>query len=166
MNEYERALLNTISRYPGLSSQSWGIVNRPNGGQGQLEFRHPEEPVNPYPGIPTIEVYNQNLKGSGLEKAIFGDMLHYVPEINPEFRRLQEDFVNKRSIRDYNMDLRAYQRDVKQRGEKRPYKKWWDLSRKDAWVRGLLAPDKDDNWANAYSPEQRKIGEQMLGLLK
>ena len=166
MNQYERALLQVLKQYPVLAQSPWGIFPKTDQvRKGQLEFFHPDEPSSPAPGIPSIEIYNPDLKGDYLESAIFGDMLHYAPEISPEFANLKKEFLDSRTREQHMVDNIAYHAS-KYRGEKRPFDWWFDVSRGDAHIRGLLAPDERNEWARSYTPKQREIGKKMKGLLQ
>lgn len=177
MNEYERALLNVLQQYPRLQQSQWGIVDRTLGNHhGQLEFRHPDEPDNPYPGVPTVEVYNPNLKGKWLEQAIFGDMLHYMPEADKNFNAMRQDFfglltpeqniLNRKTYHDAKSPKLMGHKNNWYYGENRPYDKWFDLSRGDAWIRGILAPDERNDWAGAYTEPQIRQAEKMEKYLR
>jgi len=157
------------TRYPALKGigyvASWGSSRTSNG--GQLEFFHPLERggpggqgANPLPGVPFIEVYNRNLRGEWLERAIFGDMLHYLPEVDPKFNRMREEFRKTLTPEQNKMDQTAY-KNRKAGGENRSYDEWFEASQLDAYLRGYLAPDERNDWRNAYTPTQRDLLERM-----
>jgi hypothetical protein len=126
---------------------------------GGLEFYHPDEPTNPVPGKPTVEVFDKDLQGEDLERAIFGDMLHYLPDSDPKFAQMREEFRETITPEQTRTDLMAYDRSRVQRGERREFAKWFDRTRLDAYIRGYLAPDKNDEWrrSGTYTPEQAQL---------
>jgi hypothetical protein len=60
------------------------------------------------------------------------------------------------------VDQRAYAR----AGEQRPFDDWMQQSRGDAYIRGKLAPDANDDWRDVYTPEQQKTLADMFLHLK
>lgn len=150
-------------KYPRLARYGFEVDYGPperNIGGGYLEFFAPDEEMSPRPGVPYIEIYDRKLTGDDLERAIYGDMLHHLPSVDPEFRRMREEFIGTLTPQQKAIDRRAYER-MKMRGEKRSFRDWFDISRKDAYLRGYLAPDARDEWAGAYTPEQRRRLETM-----
>jgi len=162
------ALNSIYSEYPAL--KDWGvdvIDSRGEAGKdGYLEFYHPDESRSPNPGKPTVELFSPELKGNFLSSAIFGDMLHYAPDVNPEFARLREGFRSTLTPEQKAIDRRAYERARQEYGEDRPFDDWFDISRLDAYIRGYLAPDPNNEWADAYTPEQRELLERMRTSLR
>jgi hypothetical protein len=166
--------------YPKVSEWGMQVVDKRKEKQdrdiGQLEFFHPEDSgppdkPNPYFGTPTIEVYNPELKGEDLKRAILGDMLHYAPFKNSEFNELRDELrtevlSGEMSERNKIIDTNAYKRAKKQFNEKRPYEKWFEISRLDAYIRGKLAPDRNNSWKDSYTPKQLGILEKMEKSLK
>lgn len=132
---------------------------------GSIEFYPPDELYNPAPGNATIEVFDPGLQGEALERAVFGDMLHYMPMANEEFSNLRDKFADTITDEQSAIDKRAYKRSQDMFGENRPYQDWFDISRLDAYIRGYLAPDDRNEWAEVYTPEQIKILDQMKNIL-
>jgi hypothetical protein len=155
------------NEYPALAGQDWQIVDSrqtaPNT-KRQLEFYPPTERYNPHPFRPTVEIFNPNLRGEYLDRAIMGDMLHYMPEVDPKFDSLREAFRQTLEPWQLDIDRDAYQR--RDKNDQRSFEKWFEQSRLDAYLRGYLAPDKDNNWADAYTPRQKEILEMIKGHLK
>lgn len=129
---------------------------------GQLEFYHPDEERNPVPGTPTVEIFNENLKGPALHKAIFGDMLHYLPEVDQRVAAARDAYRKSITPEQAAIDQQAY----KESGDPRPYEDWFNRSRLDAHLRGFLAPDAANEWAGSYTPEQQKILIDLLQYLQ
>lgn len=150
-------LLRSIqSKYPALAGYDWSVIDsrgKPSKHGGQIEFYSPDEQYNPTPGRPTVEVFNKDLQGDMLERAIFGDMLHYMPEADEGFRGMREKFRATLTPEQLMVDRMAY----KKSGDKRDFDKWMDISRLDGYLRGFLAPDANDEWRDAYTDEQKAI---------
>ncbi len=158
-----------VSEYPRLSGHDWQVVRgdpRANVGGGYLEFYPPEERWNPVPGKPTISVFDKTLTPSQTQRMVFGDMLHHMPSVDPEFSAMRDQFRGTITPEQDAIDRGAYQRGVARYGEDRPYDKWMDVSRLDAYLRGYLSPDDNNEWAGAYTSEQLRLLEQMQDLLK
>lgn len=156
-----------LSKFPRLkaSPSPFAVIDRRGQvgrGAGALEFYHPKELYNPLPGKATIAVFDKGLDGDMLDKAVFGDMLHFLPEFDQKFAALRNEFANTITREQLEVDRRAYDRARRERGEDRPFADWFRQSRLDAYIRGFLAPDKDNDWADAYTPSQRGL----LGLMK
>ena len=142
---------------------------RPEQGRGRrLEFYPPEESRNPMPGIPLIEVYDPQLKGPALERALFGDALHYLKDVDPEFQKYRNLFRESLtpeqragSRRRYN-----YYRKHGDPPESRPYDKWFEISDLDQFLGGYLAPADRNEWEGIYSAKQKYILEAMKSYLE
>jgi hypothetical protein len=156
--------------YPALAPYDWsGVDSRAKGISNgrQLEFYPPEDPDNPTPGKPTIEVFNPELQGEALKQAILGDMLHHLPSVDPGWAALRQKFLQSLTPEQDKKNKEEYAIDREQYGETAPYDQWMQMSRLDAYLRGYLTPDKNDNWSKpigkspAYTPEQLQLLEQM-----
>ena len=165
------------SEYPTLASHlknfalQWGDPAR-NPGGGSIEFYPPWESENPNPGRPTIEVFDRNLQGPALQKAIYGDSLHHLggtdehgTPVDPHFHSMKQDLIKSLTPEQLAVDQRAYDR-AKGHGDGRSFDDWMQDSRGDAYVRGLLAPDANDEWKDVYTPDQRKTLADMFFYLK
>ena len=166
--DLNQVLQGVYQKYPALKQHGFQVgygsgIN--NTGGGGLEFFPPDEEFNPFPGVPYIEVYDRDLEGKNLEKAIFGDALHYLPQVDKEFSELRDQFFRTLTPEQKDVDKRAYEYYQENHGEKRPFDQWFDVSRKDAYLRGYLAPDERNEWAGAYTPSQTRILEAMKQLL-
>jgi hypothetical protein len=137
---------------------------------GQLEFYLPDDmgppgetfQGNPFLGWPTVELFKP-LAGkdpSALLNPIMGDMLHYLPAVDSTFAELREKF--RKSITDEQLveDEEAHQRALDQ-GDNRSFEDWFEMNRLDAYIRGLLFPDENDEWKDVYTKVQREIGEEI-----
>ena len=162
--EVAAALRSVYEKYPKLAdmnfkvidSRAVGMEHPRNLGGGPLEFYPPDERDNPNKGYPTIELFNPDLKGKRLESALFGDMLHHLPDVNPKFNALREAFRRSMTAEQAGMDRNAFDRYVKE-GEDRTFEQWFEVSRLDAYLRGKLAPDERDEWADVYTPAQNQL---------
>lgn len=167
MEDLASTLQGVYQQYPRL--QQYGFqaarVDKPDA-RGQLEFFPPDELYNPRPGVPFIEVYNPNLQGADLQRAVFGDALHYLPHVDKNFAKMRDDFVNTITPEQSVVDRSAYNRARSEHGETRPYDRWFDLNRKDAYIRGYLAPDAANEWANVYTDQQRSMLDAMRAYLQ
>lgn len=176
--ELEAAKAAVAARYPALAPHladakvQWGDPSIYEKTGGHLEFYPPWESENPNPGKVTLELYDRSLKGKALEDAIAGDMLHHLAAVNPEtqqpvdakWRGMRDEVIAGRDAASKAMDERAYAAATKG-GDTRDFDQWMDNSRADAHVRGYLTPDKDDNWRNAYTPQQKATLDQMRNYL-
>ena len=160
VSETDAALANVVKQYPRLQGHNWSVIDsRGKGMQDdrQLEFYGPDEPDSPTPGRPTIEVFRPDLKGPALEQAIYGDMLHHLPAVDPQWQEMRQRYRQLITPEQAKVDQQAYQ----QEGEQRPYEDWMDQSRLDAHIRGRLAPDENDEWGEWYTPQQQVLLDQM-----
>lgn len=150
----------------------WGAQDGSIVPGGHLEFYPPWESENPNPGKPTLELYDREMKGPALESAVVGDMLHYLgavdpasgKAVDPNWRALRSQLIAARDPDSQKMDANAYKEDRAQ-GETRSFEDWMNESRADAYVRGYLTPDKANEWADVYSPQQKEILKRMKGYL-
>ena len=165
----EDILQEIYKEYPQLGQYPFEVIDSrgkksPYG--GMIEFYPPDELYNPIPGKPTLEVFDEGLKGESLKKAIFGDMLHYLPDVDPQFALVREELINSLTPEQLDIDKKAYERAVKEYGETRPFEDWFNINRKDAYLRGYLAPDSRDEWKDAYTPQQTGILDFLQQYLK
>lgn len=163
-DEFAPVISNILNQYPALSGHNWA-ARRGDVSQygGSLEFFNPDEPTNPYPGRPTIEVYDKNLTGDALQRAVFGDMLHYMPQVDPKFRDFREQFRGSLTPEQREFDRRKYNQLHSSGKETRSYDDWMDRSWLDAYIRGYLAPDERDEWrkSGTYTDKQTYLLEAM-----
>ena len=158
-----------LGRYKALQPHNWNVQR---GGEsahgGGLEFFHPEEPTNPTPGRPTVEVYDPELKGQRLSQAVFGDMLHYLPDVDPRFRDLRQQFQQALTPEQLDFDRRKHARMQQEGREERSFDDWMKYSNLDAYLRGYLAPDEADEWrkSGTYTPKQEFILKRILQYLE
>ena len=132
---------------------------------GQLEFYHPDEPHNPT-GKPLVEVFNSDLQGEEYTTAIFGDMLHYLPSVDKTFSDLRNEYAATLTEEQKQIDINAFERAKAEYGESRDFDSWFDTSRLDAHLRGYLAPDRNDEWRESYTEEQKILLEYMKKYLQ
>ena len=159
-----RGMVQSITKqYPRLGGADWQVFygdQKNNTRRGHLEFYPPDERDNPRPGKPSIEVFNRSVGGDDLRQMVFGDMLHHLSDTDPEWKRLRNKYSDtisrERKLEEYDF--------AKGQGETRDLKKWWDVSRLDAHVRGYIADQwpKDDGF---YSDKQKDILREMQQLL-
>ena len=178
--DYESIKSSIAKRYPllGRRLQNFSIQRgerKEYTGKGGLEYYDPEESYSPNYGKPTIELFDDDLQGRELEDAIAGDALHYLGGTNskdephdPEFYKMKQDFVESLTQQQLSIDLDSYNRRNRSGEERRPFSDWFRYSRSDAYLRGYLFPDKNDEWRKngAYTPEQEEKLEQMRKYLQ
>ena len=118
----------------------------------QLEFYHPED--SPTKGF-LMEIYNPALQGKKLQDAIFGEMLHAAPSLSPAYKKAKQDLVLTFTPAQIESHKRAYE----QSGDTRPFDKFMDVSRTDAFIRGYIA----NQWPDyPYTIIQRRMMDQMI----
>jgi len=167
---------NIYNQYPRLKKYATDIEVRMDklmppqlfkeGEMGQLEFFPKGEKYSPNPEKNIIEVYNPHLKDEWLEQAIFGDMLHALPYKDSKFTELRDEFKNSLTENQLLTAVNMYERE--KTAEPRTFEKSFDVSILDGFIRGYIAPDKNDEWRknNFYTEEQEIILDDMISLLK
>lgn len=176
MDDLERARLRAMEMYPRIADTlkefnlSYG--KSPPGGEDRgLEFYPPWETDNPTKGKPHIQIFNRGVAGDELATAIAGDAMHLLGSvdprtgepINPGVRLLKDNL--RRSLT--SEQLRLDQKIHKQTKDPRPFEDWMDISRTDAYIRGYLFPDAEDEWRKqeVYTPEQVRMLESLRSYL-
>lgn len=157
------------TQYPALSGHPYSFIDsRHKGVQGgrKLEFYPPDERDNPQPGKATVELFDPSMQGEHADRAVFGDMLHFLPNVDPQFSGMREQYRGMLTEPQRAVDMQAYRRDQKERNESRPYEDWMNQSRLDAHLRGFLAPDAEDNWRGSYTPDQETLLKSMQQYLR
>jgi len=125
----------------------------------QLEYYSKEDSPT---GKERVDIFNPNLQGKELKNAIFGDMLHSAPSKSKEYANKKLQLINSRTPEQIEIDKDAY--DIaKKQGEKRPFDKWFETSRSDAFIRGYLANQWEDTY---YTEEQKELMNNMVQSLK
>lgn len=155
-----------LRQWPRLKQYDWNVIDSTNRGMGdsrRIEFYGPDEGKSPAPGRPTIEVFDPRLRGEALEGPLAGDMLHYLPTVDPRWSRLRKSFEASLTPEQMNIDRRAYETHQQKYGEKRSFEKWFDMSRLDQYLgAGLQGPTPASDWTTeGYSPQQHQILGQM-----
>ena len=144
-----------------VDSRAEGLAHPRNRGGGAIEFYPPGERDNPVPGRPTIELFDPELRGAALKRAIFGDMLHHMPAVSRRFAKLRRRFGGTLTDEQKRIDKGAFRAAQTGADESRSYGKWFEASRLDAYIRGQLAPDERDEWRGHYTSEQLDLLGQM-----
>lgn len=166
-----------IAQYPTLEPTVnalrviWG--KSPVADGRKLEFYPPWESDNPMPGGPTLELFKPQMQGNALRDAIAGDSLHYLGAIDPRTGKpIDEQWMGmKRALRQsltpeqLAVDRRAYE-EAKANGDNRPFEDWMQDSRTDAYIRGYITPDADNNWRDVYNPAQKSLLSGMKNYLR
>lgn len=146
-----------------------------NVGGGYLEFYPPWELHNPHPGKSTIAIFDKTLQGKHLEDAVAGDALHLLgakdprtdQPVDPHFYELKQRLMSTLTPEQLKVDMEAYKRDqARDPKDERTFQEWMETSRGDAYIRGYITPDKDNNWRDVYTDEQKAILEDMRTYLE
>jgi|TARA_Y100000310_G_scaffold21356_2_gene20631 hypothetical protein len=164
--ELERALSTVNDRFPVLGNINATI--RRGTGHGHAEFFPSSESLSPTPGVPLIEVRNPDIKGKWLESLIAGELMHELPLINNDFRKLRDDFVKTLNKRQMLEQEDAYQFFVSHPDfqEEREFKDWFEISRIDGLIRGYLFPDEQNNFKDFYTDENIEVLDRMRDYIR
>jgi hypothetical protein len=153
---YSDVLQAVGEKYPALAKHVQNTIVQdakpPKGADYGLETYPPWESENPNPGKTTIELY-RNFDRSKLPEVIAGDLIHVAGGIDPRtgspvdptYHSLKDQVKASRTPQQDALDHKVWEQD-KKNGEKRPFDQWFDESRGEAYVRGLLFPDDRDEW--------------------
>jgi hypothetical protein len=127
--------------------------------------RLPSEYNRPFPGHRAIELYKPiEEKGDSVSQSIFGDILHALPEVSPEFAALKQEFGDEVWKNSNNRQWAHRKFDETDPGN-RNFQEWFAGPHLDAYIRGLLSPDKANEWKDQYTPEMEAIGMRMMSLI-
>ena len=129
-------------------------------GQRKLEFYSREDSPT---GQPLVEVFDQSMQGEELERAVLGDMLHAAPQLNEDYAELRRILKDRRTPEQISVDKQAYEIAKQRYGEKRPFEKWMNVSRLDAFIRGYAVKQWDEGY---YTEEQKNIIDLMMDTIK
>ena len=136
-------------------------------GSGDIEFYPPDERDNPNKGRPTMVILNKQnwdkMTKEEQDRAIVGEKLHYMPKVDKKFSEMRKGFEGMMTDEQWDFEKKHYDKLVKEGKESRPFKQWWEVSRLDAYIRGYLAPDRNDEWrkSGAYTGKQKIHLEEM-----
>lgn len=141
---------------------------------GVLEFYPKGESWSPNPSRHVIELYDKNLAGGELKKAIAGDMLHLLGDkdyetgepYDPEFYKLKTDFMKTFTPWQVDLDKKVYAASKIKLNETRSFEDWMWTTRGDAWIRSGLFPDRNDYWRGSHTIEQQLLLDKMKDYLK
>jgi len=161
---------NIYSKYPRLEQLGdIEIIFSPEkyNGEDQLEFYHKGEDLGPDPSKTVIEIFNPDLKGEWLERAIVGDMLHGLPGKDSEFTDLRNEFKDSLNDQQQQQAKKMWQaQEARENHPPRSFEKAFDVSILDAFIRGYVMPDENNEWKDFYTDDQKQILEEMKGLLE
>ena len=137
------------------------------GDRRQLEYYPPWEDRNPTPGKATLELYNTGESPEITKNLITGDMLHYLgsvdprtsQEVDPTFMALKKQFMTTLTPEQIAVDRRAYEHEKSMYETPPSFDDWMAINRGDAYLRGFLTPDANDEWRKqgVYTPAQTEI---------
>lgn len=141
-----------FAKYPTLAKHASDYAvtqGRPMvpGDDRQLETYLPSESWSPMPGKAVTELYNQD--PAQAPNLVAGDMLHHLADVDPQWAKMKADVVPQAMQPDHLLS-------PGHRVDPQVYR-----SRGDEFLMGFLTPDKADEWAKAYTPEQRQKLEFM-----
>lgn len=149
------------SEYPALAPHlARGLVMQSHGAPGddrQLEFYHPLDSDNPVPGRLTFEMLRP-FNGKERQDAVAADSLHYLggllggnsgAPVDPVWSSLRDKLWASRTPAQRSIDAEDLKSDGRSESE------WANRSRKDAYVRAGMFPERNQDWwrAPAGDPE-------------
>lgn len=163
----EAVLQQVFGKYRALdrNKDKFAVRQMPDAGDGrQLEYYPPQEEWNPFPGKATVELYNSKVPPDVLQNLIAGDMMHYMGGSDASgqpndqtFSKLKQQLLTTMTPEQGRINKRAYESEKKFYDTPPPFEDWMQDNRGDAYIRGKLTPDADDNWRNIYTPQQDQI---------
>ena len=175
---------NQAQQQPSIIAQAqkqWPILNRPDlhykyslqsNPQDYLEAWPPGEtgtPDRPRPSdFPAsgygIEIYNRNTKPLD----VLGDVTsHFLVNTDPTIKSYYQRFQQSLTPEQEQRLQEQYRHAQQHEGEKRPFAQWRQQSGMPAYFRGYPFKQWPDDFnAKAYTPEQRKMLDQMMTYLQ
>jgi hypothetical protein len=130
-------------------------------GSGDIEFYGEGERDNPKPEKMTMAILNKaswdKLSKEEQEQAIVGEKLHGLTDVDEKYAQMRREFKSTLTPQQKAVDKRVYDELVKSGQEERSFEDWFEVSRLDAYIRGYIAPDRNDEWRKqgVYTPEQK-----------
>ena len=106
-----------------------------------------------------MEIFDPTLKGSELDQAVLGELLHSAHKYVPEYNQMREQLKSQLSNSDVNNLIGLYE----QSGDNRSFDKWFDHSGLDAFIRGHAVSQWPDS---KYTDSQKKLIDKMMGVLQ
>ena len=106
-----------------------------------------------------MEIFDPALKGTELDQAVLGELLHSAHKYVPEYSQMREQLKSELSNSDVDNLIGIYE----QSGDNRSFDKWFDISGLDAFIRGHAVGQWPDN---KYTDGQKKLIDKMMGSLK
>lgn len=181
-NGYKDILQDVATLYPALSPYAkkavvYNAVRPQWEDEGdKLETYLPWDDWNPHPGKVTTTLYKPYSSRRELTSAIAGDLIHMAgaknpstgDPIDPEYFKLKQAVKAARSPEQRKIDYKTW-KDAKKSGDNRSFNDWWQESRGEAYVRGMLFPDTNDEWASWYEENPKlkraveKVGKYLRG---
>lgn len=153
-----------MTEYPALRAVNPFVVDsrgKPSEHGGGLEYYHANtEQTSPLPTVNTIELFDKDLEGQWLQDAVAGDSMHGLAAYDPKYAAMRQQFRGMLTPEQVAFDQRKFQ------SEHEPgdtFDKWMERSWLDAYIRGYLFPDKNDEWrkSGVYTPDQIAMLERM-----
>lgn len=126
-----------------------------------VETYHPQESMNhPTPGSWAVEFRRPHPAGRrALMKA---ELLHIMPHVDEKWKEMKQQLFDAMTEEDIQAHYRSYEKMRRERGERRSFRDWMDISRMDQWIGGYLYPEISGEWEDAwFNPQHRKILEKM-----
>lgn len=153
-------------KFKGIAPYNLGVVDSRSKGDPmgfrKLEFYDPDQPDNPMPGRPTVEVFDPSFQGDALDNMIAADFLHYAGKNDPTVMKMREQFRQSMGPKEALLDRRAYDR--ARAGEfgykeDRSYVDWLNESRLDQYLISQFLPPGPDrtDWMEDMAPQQLEI---------
>lgn len=154
-------------QYPGLQKYNFQFMDSPQakGDARKLEFYQPGEEESPFSNksAPAIQRFDPSMGTAD----IFGEMLHYLKNVDPVVKQARTSFLDSVSSKQADYWLRGdYENEVKEGiyGKSPPsYQDWLKNQGGDAFFRGYLTGQYP---ANAYTPQQKELFAKLNDYLK
>ena len=159
MNLYEKAL----ELFPKLS-RDLGYKENFGGGDGFLEFYPADEQDNPFPGKPSVQVFNPETR----PEDVAGDIVsHHMIDNDPVIGEAYRRFLM--SMRPFQQKILQdqYQHAVTNSGEQRPFEKWAEMTGQPGYFRGYTFGQWPAEFnKKAYTDDQRGLLNGVVNYLR
>jgi hypothetical protein len=153
-----KKLYNTDNTEIRFANEERNAANQKMGGGGGIEFWSQDEPGQTGFEHPngqktnTLEIFSPELKSdtNALKKAVYGDLLHGLVK-DPQWAEARKEFSQNFTPQVLSMLKR----------ENRPL----NDSTTDAWIRGYISPDKNNEFKKAYEAGEATYSPKQIEIL-
>lgn len=152
-------------------------LNQQFGGGGSIEAWFPNDEgvskfVNPNLGKYNIEIYNNDLLNNQdeLNKTVFRDVLHYLPQLDSNWNKMRNEFAQNFSSKELDFLKNKFD---KEKSDNETFGEWMDRTMIDGYIRGGFDENSDygklfngtykenGKTIEAYTPKQKEILKKM-----